>query len=159
MPPPNQLYPKRIADMDVFLANILGMLPVLGIHAFEQSAAAVPAASATLLVCQGKGVTATGYDTPQGFLVRAGSSASATEVPSLKEYAPSIVELRKDLIANGVLAQSGDHWNLCRLHVQFPVVRLKRRACSQHQRPCSWKDANGRTLKEIQEAQLRQSSE
>src|SRR5262245_21031159 len=27
------------ADMDVFLSNILGMLPVLGIHAFEQSPA------------------------------------------------------------------------------------------------------------------------
>ena len=29
------------ADMQVFLHNMLGMLPVLGVHAFEQAAAAV----------------------------------------------------------------------------------------------------------------------
>jgi hypothetical protein len=142
------------ADMDVFLANILGMLPVLGIHAFEQSAAAVPVASATLLTCQGKGVSATGYDTPQGFLVRSGSSASANEVPSLKEYAPSIVELRKDLFANGVLAPSGDHWVFTQDYTfsspsYASSVVLARNTNGRD----SWKDSNGRTLKEIQEAQ------
>lgn len=45
------------ADMQVFLENMLGMLPVLGIHAFEQSAPMPAVAAQTLLTCRGKGVS------------------------------------------------------------------------------------------------------
>ncbi|HEX8523400.1 MAG TPA: GIY-YIG nuclease family protein [Tepidisphaeraceae bacterium] len=142
------------ADMDVFLNNILGMLPVLGIHAFEQGNASISVASATLLTCQGRGVIATGYDTPQGFLVRSGSSAAASETPSLLEYAPSIVELRKDLLANGVLAISGEHMVFTQDYTfsspsYASSVVLGRNTNGRD----SWKDATGRTLKEIQEFQ------
>ncbi|MGH8830020.1 MAG: GIY-YIG nuclease family protein [Polaromonas sp.] len=71
------------ADMQVFLDNMLGMLPVLGVHAFEQVAKA-SAPSAPLLSCRGKGVTAMGYEASQGFVVKAGSQAVAESVPSMQ---------------------------------------------------------------------------
>ena len=60
------------ADMEVFLQNILGMLPVLGVQAFEPGHGAAVAGTQPLLTCSGRGITATGVDTPQGFVVRSG---------------------------------------------------------------------------------------
>jgi hypothetical protein len=48
------------ADMNVFLDNLLGIFPVLGIHAFEQSPAQESRSETSLLMCHGKGITATG---------------------------------------------------------------------------------------------------
>lgn len=65
------------ADMEVFLGNMLSMLPVLGIHAFElpdsKPSGERKDPSQVLLKCKGKGVTANGYDTTQGFVVQANS--------------------------------------------------------------------------------------
>jgi len=63
------------ADMQVFLENMLGMLPVLGVHAFEQTATLATTVADTVLTCKGKGVTASGYEATQGFVVKAGSQA------------------------------------------------------------------------------------
>ncbi|MCX7313722.1 MAG: GIY-YIG nuclease family protein [Alphaproteobacteria bacterium] len=71
------------ADMDVFLDNILGMLPVLGINAFEQSPVSALVGQTPVLTCEGRGVEARGHDTAQGFVVRSGSQAAKDEVPSL----------------------------------------------------------------------------
>jgi hypothetical protein len=56
------------ADMEVFLSHMLGMLPVLGVHAFE-SAPAMAAKASPMLTCKGKGVQASGYEACQGFVV------------------------------------------------------------------------------------------
>lgn len=45
--------------MQVFLVHMLGMLPGLGVHAFEQPTQA-PAAAAPELTCKGKGILARG---------------------------------------------------------------------------------------------------
>ena len=47
-----------LADMVVFLENMLGMLPVLGVHAFEMPRAKGSERKTTSLVCHGKGVEA-----------------------------------------------------------------------------------------------------
>lgn len=96
------------ADMDVFLDNILGILPVLGVHAFEQSPLKAASDQAPVLICHGRGVTARGYDTPQGFVVQSGSQAASDEVPSLKDYFPNICKLRSDLVKSGVLVPKAD---------------------------------------------------
>lgn len=62
--------------MQVFLQHMLGMLPVLGVHAFEQPPQA-PAASAPELTCKGKGLVARGYESTQGFVVKAGRRRQA----------------------------------------------------------------------------------
>lgn len=98
------------ADMDVFLQNILGMLPVLGIHAFEKAVSVQGAKSDRLLHCCGKGISASGHDTPQGFVVRSGSFAAMQEVPSFKKHCSNAMDLRKDLVGNGVLMTKGDKY-------------------------------------------------
>ncbi len=141
------------ADMDVFLHNILGMLPVMGIHAFEQSPSSAKLES-LLLHCQGRGATASGLDTPQGFVVRQGSFASVDEVPSLKEHFPNVTELRSDLLKSGVLILES---TLLRFTQDYTfnspslasAVVMGRSASGR----TDWKDGSGRTLKQIQEAQ------
>lgn len=96
------------ADMDVFLHNILGMVPVLGIYAFEQSPSIAGKGETSALTCQGRGVTASGRDTPQGFVVQTGSFAAGDEVPSLKEHFPNVSKLRADLLKSGVLNPEGN---------------------------------------------------
>ena len=80
------------ADMQVFLENMLGMLPVLGIHAFEQ-AAALPSVAVAVLTCKGKGVVASGFEATQGFVVKAGSQAVGKSVPSMEQHVRSMFHL------------------------------------------------------------------
>jgi hypothetical protein len=141
------------ADMDVFLDNILGMLPVLGIHAFEQSPLKPTKGQTPVLSCHGRGVTASGRDTPQGFVVQSGSLAAKDEVPSLKEHFPSVSELRADLVKSGVLVPAGDGFRFAQDYAfsspsLASAVVLGRSSNGR----TDWKDASGRTLKELQEA-------
>jgi hypothetical protein len=146
------------ADMDVFLSNILGILPVLGISAFERPTSAAGKVATPTLTCQGRGVVARGVDTAQGFVVLAGSGASATEVPSLKEYVAHAVALRAELQRNGVLVTEADALKFSQDYT-FPspstaaAVVLGRNAGR-----ADWRDADGRTLKDLQEAQARTTS-
>ena len=59
------------ADMQVFLQHMLDMLPVLGVHAFEQPPAG-PAPNVPELTCKGKGLLTRGYESAQDFVVKAG---------------------------------------------------------------------------------------
>ena len=61
-----------------FLAEMLLCFPVLGLSVF--SAAAPSAASAPSFYLSSRGVSATGTETPEGFIVRAGSAAAKGEV-------------------------------------------------------------------------------
>ena len=144
------------ADMEVFLQNILGMLPVLGVPAFEQGPGMVETGSQTLLTCAGRGITATGVDTPQGFLVRTGSQAASEEVPSLAEHFPSLIELRTHLKESGVLVEDG---TALRFTQDFTFSAPSQASAVVLARPSNgrtdWKDAQGRTLKQLQEEQSR----
>ncbi len=139
------------ADMQVFLENMLGMLPVLGIHAFEQ-VAAVPAVTAqAMLTCKGKGVVANGYEATQGFIVKAGSLAVGETAPSMQQHVRSMFDLRQELIKNGVLQRDGDHYCFAQDFVfsapsTAAAVVLGRSANGR----VEWKDSRARTLKELQ---------
>lgn len=143
------------ADMLVFLENMLGMLPVLGVHAFEQAPAAA-AAAVTLLQCKGKGAVASGYESSQGFVVKAGSQAVADTVPSMQQYVRGMYELRQELIANGVLSPASDTpadgYRFTQDYVfsspsTAAAVVLGRSANGR----VEWKDGKGQTLKALQE--------
>lgn len=142
------------ADMDVFLQHILGMLPVLGIHAFELSATATPDTKKGVLVCQGRGVTANGSDTAQGFIVSAGSHAAKDETPSVPEHFPSVTKLRIELVNNGVLV--ADEKGL-RFTQDYTFSSPSMASTVVLGRPSNgrtdWKDSTGKTLKQIQEAE------
>ena len=145
------------ADMEVFLGHMLGMLPVLGVHAFEQAPKAPAAKAGLVLTCKGKGVQATGYEASQGFVVRAGSQAVVDSAPSMAQHVRGMFDLRQELITNGVLAMQGDHFQFTQDYTfsapsTAAAVVLGRSANGR----VEWKAADGRTLKEIQEAEAAQ---
>jgi hypothetical protein len=144
------------ASMDVFLDNILGMLPVLGINAFEQSIAISARTQTPLLTCQGRGVSASGLDTPQGFVVRAGSEAASEEVPSLREHFPATSKFRADLIQSGVLVPEGSKLRFAQDYTfNSPSMASSIVLGRSSNGRTDWKNSDGRTLKELQEAQAR----
>lgn len=138
------------ADMMVFLENMLGMLPVLGVHAFEQ-VLQTPVASAPVLQCKGKGVVATGYESTQGFVVQARSRAVLETVPSMQQHVRGMYDLRQELIGNGVMTADDAAFRFTQDYVfsspsTAAAVVLGRSANGR----IEWRDATGRTLKEIQ---------
>lgn len=141
------------ADMEVFLGNILGMLPVLGIHAFEQASQKGEAGS-PLLKCHGKGITATGCDTAQGFVVQAGSFAAKDHTPSLQQHFPGVCDLRAQLAKNGVFTVEKEMFRFTQDYTfsspsMASSVVLGRASNGRTE----WKDSGGRTLKALQEAE------
>jgi len=71
------------AAMDVFLSHMLGILPVLGVNAFEQSSVRETSPTNPLLYAETGKAKGTGKDTAQGFIIIEGSKAAVEEVPSL----------------------------------------------------------------------------
>jgi hypothetical protein len=141
--------------MNVFLDNMLGMLPLLGIDAFEQSPITVSTTQTPLLTCHGKGVSATGYDTPQGFVVKAGSFAASQEARSLKDYFPNLTRIRSDLVTRGVLVSEGDKFRFTQDYTfNSPSQASSVVFANSSNGRVDWKDSNGRTLKQLQEAQV-----
>ncbi len=145
------------ADMEVFLGHMLGMLPVLGVHAFEQAPKAPAAKAGPVLTCKGKGVQATGYEASQGFVVRAGSQAVVDSAPSMAQHVRGMFDLRQELINNGVLVMQGGLFQFTQDYTfsapsTAAAVVLGRSANGR----VEWKAADGRTLKEIQEAEAAQ---
>ena len=144
------------ADMEVFLGHMLGMLPVLGVHAFEQAPKAPAAKASPVLTCKGKGAQATGYEASQGFVVQAGSQAVLDTVPSMALHVRGMYDLRQELIGNGVLGLRGGLYQFTQDYSfsspsTAAAVVLGRSANGR----IEWK-SDGRTLKEIQEAEAAQ---
>lgn len=137
------------ADMQVFLDNMLGMLPVLGVHAFEQAGAPV-GKSPIMLTCKGKGVEAQGYESSQGFVVKAGSRAVLDVTPTFVQMRGTS-ELRNDLIANGVLTMDGASYRFGQDYVfSAPSAASDIILGGSTNGRMQWKDAKGRTLKDLQ---------
>ena len=120
--------------------------------------ALAPAAKAgPVLTCKGKGVQATGYEASQGFVVRAGSQAVVDSAPSMAQHVRGMFDLRQELISNGVLAMQGALFQFTQDYTfsapsTAAAVVLGRSANGR----VEWKGADGRTLKEIQEAEAAQ---
>lgn len=139
-----------MADAEGFLSDMLLCLPVMGVSFFEKAKAGGRRSKDLFL--RAKGIEAQGVDSFEGFIVRAGSQAVGDEVPSIHAY---LTELRKTLVAQGVLAPHGTNYRFTQDYVfnspsTAAGVVLGRSANGR----IEWKDAQGRTLKEIQEAAL-----
>jgi hypothetical protein len=137
------------ADAEGFLAEMLLCFPLLGLSVF--SSAPVVERPGTELVLKAKGVEARGIETPQGFIVRAGSRAVTTEVASIHAY---ISEARSGLVENGVLRPDGEHYVFTQ---DYPFASPSTAAGVVLGRSANgrieWKTKDGRTLKAIQEAE------
>jgi hypothetical protein len=136
------------ADAEGFLADLLLCLPIVGVNLFEKARAGAPKAQDLFL--KAKSIEARGVDSAEGFVVRAGSQAVKEEVPSIHAY---LRELRQSLRTQGVLEDAGAVYRLIQDYTfnspsTAAGVLLARSANGRTE----WKDAKGRTLKEIQEA-------
>jgi hypothetical protein len=149
VPQPPSLSEADVADAEGFLADVLLCLPVVGVSLFEQAKVTGPRGHDLLL--KAKGIQARGIETPQGFVVRAGSQAVKNEVPSIHAY---LKELRRALIDKGVLWADGEVYRLTQDYTfaspsTAAGVMLGRTANGR----IEWKDVKGRTLKDIQGAE------
>jgi len=134
-----------------FLGEMLVVLPVIGISAFElpkkEQAAELPDLFLKAKSTQGKG-----KETSQGFKVFTGSVARTEEVDSIHGWTH---ELRSDLLENGVLEPTVDGLVFTQDYVfKSPSaaagVLMGRSANGREE----WRDADGKTLKQIQEDAL-----
>ncbi|MFA6471578.1 MAG: GIY-YIG nuclease family protein [Candidatus Latescibacterota bacterium] len=92
-------------DMEVFLARIRQLLPVLGSDILSPiSQPDAKAQRGGVLRCRMKGAEGRGQRTPNGFVVLRGSTAVLEERPSMEKY-PYVMAQRKHLIAEGVLTE------------------------------------------------------
>ena len=90
-------------DMEVFLARIRQLLPVLGSDILTPIAqATLKAQPGGVLVCRMKGAEARGQRTANGFVVFQESTAVLEDRPSAGSY-PNVLDQRKQLIADGTL--------------------------------------------------------
>ena len=151
---PNEpsLSERDLADMQVFLDNMLGVLPVIGVDAFEQSGGRTATKRKSMLICRGKGVEAKGYEATRGFVVQKGSQAVRKPVPSMEKHVRGMYSLREELIRNGVLLQDDKKYRFTQDYVfgspsTAASIVLGRSANGR----IEWSDAQGRTLKALQE--------
>ncbi len=143
MPP---LSEPDIAETEAFLLEMLLIYPVLGVQAF-QKADEQPSRTVELHLV-GKGAAARGTETPDGFVVFAGSLARPDEVPSIHAYG---TQLRAALLDSGRLVADGDHLRLTEDYVfsspsTAAMVMLGRTSNGR----VEWKTADGVTLKALQ---------
>jgi hypothetical protein len=138
------------AEAEAFLQEMLLIYPVLGLQAF-QKAEDLPSSSSRLHLV-GKDTRAEGTETSDGFVVFAGSLGRVTAVPSIHAYG---AQLRKAFLAKGTFVVEGQHLRLTEDYV-FPspstaaMVLLGRTSNGR----IEWKTADGRTLKDLQTADV-----
>lgn len=97
------------ADMDIFLARMEQLLPILGQEFLKPLVRTdLKLNKQDLLYCKIKNVTATGRQTDGGFVVLKGSQAVLEERPSTQKYKYA-ANLRSDLIEQGILIAEKTH--------------------------------------------------
>lgn len=135
------------AEMEAFLDEMLLVYPVVGVNAFE--AAKVEAPATQRLFIKAKGITATGYDTPAGFVVSRGSEAVIEWVPSAHKYA---LALRDALVERGVLVRNQDRFVFAQDYAfESPSGAAQVIQGRTANGRIDWKDELGTTLKDLQE--------
>ena len=140
-------------DMEVFLSRIQQVLPVLGSDLLTPIAGSGRAAKPQAeLLCKNKGAVASGRRTEGGFVVFKDSSAVVRERPSAESQHPYVVALRKKLIQDGVLAESGGFLVFAKdTEFDSPSAAAAVIHGGGANGLTAWKDANGKSLKELEE--------
>lgn len=139
-------------DMEVFLARIKQLLPVLGsdiLTPIVQVAAKTQPGG--VLFCRMKGALATGQRTANGFVVFQGSTAVLKERPAAETY-PNVVAHRKQLINNGTLvAKEGFYAFTKDTEFSSPSAAAAVIHGGSANGLIAWKTASGVPLKQLDE--------
>jgi hypothetical protein len=138
-------------DMEIFLERIHQLMPVLGADALLPIASASEGpAEKQILVCEIKGLKATGHLTPTGFLVLNESQAVLKERESAHHY-PYLLASRRKLIEDGILVQDGDHLMFIRdSEFSSPSAAAAVVHGGSANGLLAWKSMDGKTLKELE---------
>jgi len=139
------------ADLEVCLEKVNQLLPVLGVELLVPHVLKKEAGTAVdELVCEVKGLRATGQRTPNGFVVFAGSQAVFNERPSSDRY-PYASTMRQKLKGQGVLAEAAGVL-VFQSDVEFssPSGAASVIHGGNANGLAAWKNAAGRTLKDIE---------
>lgn len=149
------------AEAEGFLEELLLCLPTIGVSFFEipqapvaqANVGAVANAQVEKLFLETNGAKAEGYESDEGFIVLKGSTAAAAEAESIQDGAK---KMRKLLIEQGIVSQQGDFY---RFEQDYSFSSVSRAASVIGGNNASgrelWKNAAGKKLKEIQEAEAR----
>lgn len=138
-----------LADMESFLIDMLRIVPLVGLSVFDKPLQHESTERSILRLAR-KNISAKGYESNNGFVVIAGSNARASE-PSSSTH-QFLCTLRKDLVNNGVLKLVDDKL----IFTEDYIFKSPSTAagvvfgCNANGR-VEWKDAQKRTLKELQE--------
>jgi hypothetical protein len=123
---------------------------------FETGADTSTGSSSKVFHLLSKGIEARGRETASGFVVLKDSTAVGDDkiVPSMIAHLSSVKDLRDELIRQGVLIRSDQGFVLAQDYVfgspsTAAAVLLGRSANGR----VEWKMKDGRTLKEVQEAE------
>lgn len=138
-------------DMEIFLERIHQLMPVLGTDSL------VPIASAPeghvekqILICEIKGLKATGHLTPTGFVVLKESQAVLKERASAQQY-PYTLASRRRLIEDGTLVEDGEHLRFTRdTEFSSPSAAAAVVHGGSANGLLAWKSTAGKTLKELE---------
>ena len=138
-------------DMEVFLEKMQQVLPVLGVEAFVQTASKVESEPGReLLTCKIKNVVATGYLTPNGIVVLAGSGVVLEERSSAKKW-PSVMTSRNKLIEEGGLVQKGNKYVFSKdTEFSSPSAAAAVIHGGSANGLTAWVNSNNKSLKELQ---------
>jgi len=138
-------------DMDVFLEKMQQVLPVLGIEAFVPASPQVDSEEErNLLTCKIKNVVASGYLTPNGIVVLAGSEAVLEERSSAKKW-PSVMTRRNMLIEEKGLILEADKYVFVRdTEFSSPSSAAAVIHGGSANGLTAWVDKSGKSLKDLQ---------
>jgi len=138
-------------DMEIFLEKIHQLMPVLGADALLPIGSAPEArAKRQILSCEIKGLKATGYQTPTGFVVLKGSQAVLKERASAHQY-PYTLTSRRKLIEDGTLVEDGGNLRFSRdSEFSSPSAAATVVHGGSANGLVAWKSKDGKTLKEIE---------
>jgi len=100
----SRLPESDVQDMEVFLARIRQLLPILGADILAPIVSSTGTSGSKLLYCRIKGAEARGQRTSSGFVVLQGSTAVLQPRKSAARY-PYTLSQREKLIADGTIVE------------------------------------------------------
>ena len=152
VPAPPPLSEADKADAEWFLQEMLVIFPLLGIDAFEEAASQARTDARTgehpqTLNLAKRGVTATGREVGDGFIVFKGSQARYSEVASIHDW---LRNLRQQLLDRQVLVQDGNAYVFTQdYRFNSPSAAAGVVMGSNANGRRAWEDERGRSLKQL----------
>lgn len=138
-------------DMEVFMARIRQVLPVLGSDLLTPKVGAAESVQAEgMLYCRIKDAEAKGQRTPNGFVVFSGSTAVRKERGSSEAY-PYVLNRRRELLGEGLLVEKNGFLTFTKdTEFSSPSAAAAVVHGGSANGLTAWKNRAGRSLKELE---------